>query len=368
MTIGILTFQASNNYGALLQAYALQESIIKMNKEVEIINYISPAKQGWYKPFDFSIKKSLKHNLRQMLKIPNYFYVKNKNKKTQIFKDNTLNISPEKFIGRSSQFEYYVNKYETIVVGSDQVWNYVNTSFDKVYLLDLNNSNIKKISYSASFGMEMLESSYESDYKKLLGEFQAISVREKSGKNIINKLLPDKNIEVTLDPTLLLTKEDWSMRFPVININPERVPYILVYTIGKDKKLDHIAKFISEEFQLKIIRIKRDFRDISFSDKNINPSVEDFMAYINNANLILTNSFHGVAFSINFKKDFYVYLKENNKANTRIENLLQITNLNHRIINSKDDLSKLDSIDFDIPIHLLNKERLASLKYIEKEL
>lgn len=365
MKVAILTFQGSNNYGALLQAFALQKKIMDISSvDVEIVNYTSPTKSGWYKPVDFSKKKGIKHNLKQIIKLPNFLFIKKKNHKTDRFKNDKLKIGTEHFIGKSANLENYLNKFSTVIVGSDQVWNYINTSFDKVYLLDFKSNKYKKVSYAASFGRDIIPENMEKQMASLLQDFDMISVRENSGKTIINKMF-DKQVYVTLDPTLLLTNKEWHKEFPATT-QIQSKKYLLVYTIGRDRELDKIAKNFAKRYHLELVRIMRDFRDnLRFSEIRKNPSVEDFLSLISNAEYVITNSFHGVAFSINFKKDFVVYLNPQNKANTRINNLLEITDLGSRIIHSEDEWKALTSIDYTNKLMNLEIERHKSLKYLK---
>lgn len=367
MNIGILTFQSSNNFGAILQAYALQQSIEKLGGTCIIINYISPTKSGWYKAVDFSTKKSLKHNIKQIFKLPNLAYINKKNRQINAFKSNNLKIANEIFIGSTDELSSYFNTFDVVVVGSDQVWNFNNTSFDKTYFLDFEKNTFKKTSYAASFGMDSIPEDVKGEYKRLLSSFSAISVREDSGRGIISNLT---NIEpaVSLDPTLLLDDNDWKRLVPTLQKKIIKESYLLIYTIGRDKNIEDIAQYVSKQMNLKIVRIMKDFRDEFSSYKNVNPSIEEFLSLFYNAEYVLTNSFHGVAFSINFKKEFFVYLNPNNKANTRIENILKITELGDRLVSSGKQVLEKNKISYPRVISLLDIERQKSIRYIENNI
>ncbi len=366
MRVGILTFQSSNNFGAILQAYALEKKIEELGHNCTIINYTSPQKKGWYKPVDFSISKGIKHNIRQIFKIPNLRFVKEKNRKTGKFKKEKLNIGSSSFLGNSDELREYLNTFDIIIVGSDQVWNYKNTSFDKVYFLDFANLKPKKVSYAASFGMSEIPKNVESEYMRLLSDFKLISVREKSGKNIVESLT-GKNTEITLDPTLLHNKQTWEKFLPTIKSDSSQKKYLLIYTIGRDDNINRIADEISKKYNLSVIKIMNDFRDnFNPSYKGLNPSVEEFLCVINNAECILTNSFHGVAFSINFNKNFFVFLNPNNTANTRIENLLEIAGLTDRIIDLKNRYVGKYEINYEEVNKMIQQKREESCLYIDK--
>lgn len=218
-----------------------------------------------------------------------------------MFRTQKLNVGVQSFIGKSSELERYLNTFDLVMVGSDQVWNYENTSFDKVYFLDFRINKFRKISYAASFGRDNIPEKIQSEIINLLESFDMIGVRESSGKRIINSKI-NKQVSVTLDPTLLLSSKEWYEEFPLIR-KPKVDKYLLVYTIGHDKNLDKVALLFAAKNDLKLVRIMRDFRDeFRLSEKHKNPNVEEFLSLINNASYIITNSFHGVAFSVNFKK------------------------------------------------------------------
>lgn len=363
MKIGILTFQSSNNYGAILQAYALQYTLESLNTDVEIINYVSPSKIGWYKATDFDLKKGFKHNIKQVLKLSNSYVVKKKNELTGIFKIDHLNISRDKFVGNSRELASYLNKFDVVSVGSDQVWNYQNTSSDMVYLLDFHNTTYKKVSYAASIGMYELPDEIAIKYKNLLSQFDAISVREPSAHELMEKQL-NLSSEVVLDPTLLLDNNEWSTLCIDQNFN---VPYILIYSIGNDKRLSELAKTLKKKYNYKIVKIVNHVKDyLSPGDKQI-VGVSEFLTLIKNAKIIITNSFHGVAFSINFQKDFLVCLNSKNSANTRITSLLDMVNLGDKIVKNI-DLNKLNNlnIDYEISNQLLDEQRNISKRFIQE--
>jgi hypothetical protein len=195
--------------------------------------------------------------------------------------------------------------YEGVVVGSDQVWNDYLTGFDKAYFLDFIEGK-KKLSYAASFGFVNIPNNLKEDYRNLLNDFTAISVREKSGAMIIDELLSEK-ADICIDPTLLLDNKDWRYFIK----NKKREKYILLYSSNKNVNLFECAIRLSQERNLKIYYICNeiyDMRNLS-GYKNVKhllwPNPVEFLNLIYHAEYIFTNSFHGTAFSVIFHKKFF---------------------------------------------------------------
>ena len=360
--IGILTFHNSNNYGAILQCYALQEVLAKLNFDVEIIDYISKKKIGWYKPVDFNLRKGVRHNIKQVFKLANYKIIFDKNVSLNNFKDEYYNLSDKQFIGKSEQLSDYLKKYDIISVGSDQVWNIENTGKDSVYFLNFESQNCyKKVTYAASFGSSILNENLDF-YLENISRFDSISVREESGK----LMLKDIEIESTkvLDPTLLLSKKDWEEKLELDSINISDT--IFVYTINKDKNVYNFANSLASIYSLAVVNVLKDFRDYFTKGKMINPGIREFLSNIQNSKVVVTNSFHGVAFSIIFNKNFFVVLDSNNKANTRIYNLLSLTGLEDRVVANVEDIVNLKEINYEAVNKIIDKYKNNSINFIEK--
>lgn len=357
MKIGIITFQQTINYGAILQLYATQEVLEKFQVDVKCLNYISSKIEENYKIiknkngykaflvsiFTMIIYRKRKRNFKKFE--TKYLYLTNK-----LYNKNELkNISAD--------FDY-------IITGSDQVWNYLITNTDTTYLLDFVEDRNKKISYAASFGVENIPNNLKEKYKNLLKDFKAISVREKQGQNIIKELC-NLDVPVVLDPTLLLNKNEWSK----LNFTKEkRKKYILVYCLRKSDLLNRMAKTLQREtgFELVILnpRVKYTYSKISAATAG----PEDFVKLFLNAEFILTNSFHGTAFSINFHKKFLVDIdtKSVQNTNSRLLNILELVNLTDRIVAEPQDVRKMyEDIDYKKINKILDIERKKSFDYLK---
>lgn len=336
----ILTFQDVLNYGAALQAYALKTYISKY-KECEIINYHN---EFFHKPYKFG-----KNTIFDII------YCRSRNKKRNRYKkfqNEKLELG-----GKISKQNLCLlnDKYDYFIAGSDQVWNLECSGNDKSYFLDFVSDNKKKYSYAASFGSAEAN---VSDVYNLIKDYNRISVREKSGKNSLMKLSTEE-IAVVLDPTFLLTKEQWYKEFKL----EDKEEYILIYEVLNGFEIENYAKRLAKETGLEIIcitssnRIKKGMKTV----RNAGP--EEWLRYFSKAKYILTNSFHGTVFSIIFEKNFCVeLLPPPATTNTRMIELLSMFELENRIISN--GKYNADKISYDKVRDILDNERNKSYSYI----
>lgn len=357
MKIGIITFHNSTNYGAVLQTVALQKKLKELGYNPEIINYICRNKINMYKTFN--LKNSIKGNIKELVNFP-YKYIKNK--KMNLFMNSEYIITKNKFY-ESNDIRKVKDDWDGVICGSDQIWNYENTKFDTTYMLDFIDDENKKISYAASFGINDIEKEYVPRYKELLLQIKNVSVREDQGKKIV-KSITRREAEVVLDPTLLIDKKEWLKEINSIN-KKIKYKYILFYTLHSSEEIKELADIFKKRTGYKIIKICNSTRELL--SKKYNTMIPDpytFIELINNAEYILTDSFHGVAFSINLNKKFFVYLGKGIKNHSRITNLLNICDLNNRVIVDKNDFIIDEEINYDLVNISLEKERKKSIQFI----
>lgn len=333
--IGILTFHKADNYGALLQAYALKTVLNNMGNNVHIINYFCPKLQKDYKIINFGDHSCISV-LKQMIKLaffPFSIYIRSRfSSFRKQYLTNGKPFYPDTIASLS-------NYYDIFIAGSDQVFNPHITGFDPNYFLAFNKCKNKNFSYSASFGIEQenLSNKEKNFLKTNLLNFKRLSVRERQGQKIINALINNCDCEVSLDPTLLLTKKEWEK----IATSPKQKKYILLYLMYKDHNIISFAKHLAKKTKCKLI-----FISPALDIKNrvpachVYPTPQEWLGYFLNAKYVVTNSFHGLAFSINFNKDFFVdLLPPPSKVNSRLENLLDLTGLRGRLISAGADLN-----------------------------
>ena len=248
--------------------------------------------------------------------------------------------------------------HDKIIVGSDQVWNYGCSGSDETFLLP--DIETKKYSYAASFGAAELPEKQVPFFKEQLSKFRYISVREKTGQEICKKQL-GLSAEVVLDPTLLLTKEEWAERF---HIQSKSKKYILVYSLGISVPLKNVARKMSKILGLPIYNISVIVKDF-FGDKVIkNAGPKEWVELFHNAAFVVTDSFHGTAFSVNFNKPFYAFA--NNERASRIVDLLDTLGLQNRLNPTLEEVNPDTEIDYVSVNKKLEVERKKSIAFIEK--
>ena len=356
MKIGILTFQNTLNYGALLQNYALQKKIEEYNKECETIDYICKAVEEREKVINISDIK----NIKELIK---YIVIGRKiKKKEQRFNEFiNQNLKYSKIRYNKDNINESTKVYNNIIVGSDQVWNYNLTDNDYTFMLDFATKETKKNSYAASFGISDISENNKEMYRTYLNEFDNISVRENTGMSIIDNLL-NKKVNVVIDPTLLIDKDEWKRKIGIREYNKKK--YIVYYAMQKEEKLLEFAKKIARENKFELINLNPNIRNLYKTKSIVNLGPKEWLEYLYNAEYIITNSFHGLAFSIIFNKEFFVEIPENiNKTSSRLKDLLVMLNLEDRDI--KEKKCKLNNINWDIVNAKLKTEREKSLRFLE---
>lgn len=359
MKIGILTYHYSNNYGALLQTFALSTTLNRLGYETEIINRVP----------DVTLQETYNPNIKRFFNktIQTHF----RKSFSQFRKKYLPNITKQI---KKNELKSFVKRYDAVIVGSDQVWRIeYTTGLGLNNFLDFVPDNIKKIAFAASFGKEKFDGDTPTieKIKKLLSRFIAISVREESGVQICAELF---NVKAThlLDPTLLLTLDDY---LPIIKENEKNISgkYIAKYLLDEtQQKLDIIAS-IAHEKSLKIRNATREsninfrLRNLDFfSRKYYYPSFSTWLWTIKNAVFVITDSFHGVIFSIIFNKQF-ICIANNQRGLTRMTSLLMKLGLEDRLVFESDENAHqfiYDIINYE-PINLkLNVERNRALDFL----
>lgn len=370
MKIGILTLNTHNNYGNRLQNYALKEVLLKYADVVDTIwfekNNCLLSKKIW------NAKNIIKYilNWKDIRSYLNKYYISDCIREYNIktFSDKYIPIKYDFCIKKSLNEEY-----DYFIIGSDQVWNpnlwgYSNN--EKDFFLNFADSN-KRIAYAASFGIEKVPSNKEDLFKNGLNNMKAISVREQEGAKIVKELI-NKDVPVVIDPTMLLTQDEWhNMAEKPDWYNGEK--YILTYFLGKSfkyKNLNNIILKLSKEKGWKVYNLlDRDSFDMYVS------TVEEFIYLIEHAELICADSFHATVFSILMKRPFLVVNCNNNEKNdmsSRIYTLLSLFKLNDRFLTiendrnlSVEDIFKMDYSKID---EILNIERKKAIAYIKTSL
>lgn len=360
MKVSIITFSRAINYGAVLQSLALKETIQSLGNECDILNYKCKEVEKGASPFyikSFSVKDILIFLMQIKMRI-------NKNKKFDKFARKYLDKDKELLTPKNICI--VKDNYDVFVTGSDQVWNYEITGFDKNYFLDFVNGEKQCISYAASFGVDKIPDMYKDKYCKFLKNMDCISVREEKGKQIIEDLSnKTKDSIVCIDPVFLFDKSKWEQYLTNPLFDEE---YILVYSINKSECYE-VAKKLSQEKQIKIVGLqvpmsmRGDFKKIQTE------SPEEFLTWIHNAKYVITDSFHGTAFSIIFNKQFVVCTggKTMSRASRQM-NLLNLVNLGSQICSVNDYSMINNNIDYYRVNNQIDKKRQEALTYLRNSI
>lgn len=227
------------------------------------------------------------------------------------------------------------------------------------------------VSYASSFGVSKIENNSIANRIKLgLSSIKTISVRESSGVNLV-KELTGRTAQLVCDPTLLLNKSEWTMFMKPVSNMPQR--YVLIYQLSESDAIVKLATRIGKQEQIPVYRIcKRAFK--VKKDKGVvnilNAGPSEFLSLITNASFIITNSFHGTAFSINFDVPFYTVVSAKKKNNNRMESLLDYVGLGKRIVKDDVDITNLPIVGYDVNATQLKLKsfRLESEKFLEDAL
>ena len=232
------------------------------------------------------------------------------------------------------------------------------------YYLAFAPESARKISYAASFGKSKLESDEVNETRRLLKRYDSISLRELSGVEIVDKLGIENSTNV-LDPTLLLSGEDWR-KISSRKFTKDR--YILIYNLNRNPRIDAYAKELSIKTGLEVRYLSYQLHEFYKNGKMFcNPPVEDFLALIDGADYVITDSFHATAFSLNFNKEFVIVYP--GKYSTRLQSILEILGLTNRVAKNERDLSIVESkIDYNRVNEILAAERKRSLLWLSNAL
>jgi hypothetical protein len=295
--IAILTFQNTLNYGAMLQCFALNRTLNDMKYECKTIDYECKAVVNREMPFSFIKSKDIKNIIKGILSLG--YKVKKRNAFHHFFLhdiSHSSNHYTRKSINECS------SKFDTFIVGSDQVWNPIVTGCDKTFFLDFVEPGTKKIAYAASFGDKQYFSDYSNIFKDLINSFDFISVREKEAV-LFAETFCKKPIQQVCDPVFLLKVDQWRKYEKPIQT---KMNYILVYFIHYDycNTMKTVKKFARDN-NYDIIYVNNTYK-LEKDVTNIrDASPEQFLYLVDNASLVVTGSFHGYSLSLIYNKPVY---------------------------------------------------------------
>lgn len=359
--IGIITVFKNTNYGSKLQSFALQQKLNDLGYYGENLSYQLPN----------PLKK--KNKLMSIIKKPSLFlkipFRKKYHKRDAIFQSflnsniNVANYTVEDFLDKKEDVE---QNYHKFICGSDQIWapNQFNEYFFLSFVTELN----KKIAYAPSIGLPSIPLDLIDNYRKLINDIEHVSVREKDGADII-RTITGKEVPVVVDPTLLLTGDEWRKHAVAYK---EKSPYILCYFLGSNKEHRRWVEKLSKETGYPIIVLPFVTRDYYWGNKRVfEAGPKEFLGLVDGAGIVCTDSYHGVLFSLNLNKEFFSFLRFKNdeklNQNSRVLNLMEKLNLQNRIVdlNNKDQYDDINWSEINSKIAI---ERARSLEFLERAL
>lgn len=308
--VATMTFHWAANYGAVLQAYALQRFLQQEGLTTEVIDYI---------PFRINLIMLL-----MTLKARDWATLRKQVKLTK-FRRRHLRVSPKRYQTNRQLFGCR-DRYDAVICGSDQIWNYGFTMHAEAkptlsYFLNFAGENTRRIAYAVSFGADTVPDEYIQTVKPEIDKFWAVSVREKTGLDIAGQL--QTRAHLVCDPTFLLQKRDYEQL--IGDVKCQVVP-VFSYILHKEQPLaEQVSGFVSKTF------------NTSVSPKTICCSMEEWLYQIGHTEMMVTNSFHGVALSLIMHTPFVVVPVKGSQMNDRIITLLRAVGLEERFVESYDE-------------------------------
>lgn len=343
MKISVITVLNTVNYGSALQTLATQKFFERLGLEVEFVDYWrkDQTTAARIRRIIFGKKKNLKQWIKKPVRdILEIKAIKDSEKVFRKFILEKVHLTDRTY----STFDELLNECpmaDIYATGSDQMWNSGwNQGIEKSFFLEYAPEGKKRIAFATSIGKTKFEEVEANEIIPLIKKYDLITLREQSAVELLDNYEVEGSL--VLDPTLTLNKEEW---FEIIPEKKREKPYLLVYQLHlthDDADFTKAIKSIAERKGLEIVRISYSHSDRKIGEKVVLPEVYEFLSLIRGADFVVTDSFHGTAFSINFNKQFAVIYPEH--FSTRMENILQLTGLKEQRYRDNDSAEKWDSV------------------------
>lgn len=373
MNIGVISLPLHNNFGGILQAYALQKVLRDLGHNAVLIDESRYVSLGpWYRKYPIYLKRGIEKYLMQKDIVVRADVEQNRVPKT-------ISKNTDRFITKQIKRTYTHNftnleekRFDAIIVGSDQIWRpqYFFSKIENAYLDFAKEWDIKRIAYAASFGTEEWEYSDKqtSNCAALLKKFNAVSVRESSAVKLCEEKFGVKTQHV-LDPTLLLDKEDYIKLFESTK-TPRSEGNLFCYILDKGKEISSIIDEISKDKVLSPFYVNSRYEEPNAPlEERIQQPVEKWLRAFHDAEFIITDSFHACVFSIIFNKPFIVYGNKE-RGFARFESLLNMFGLEDRLVSSLNETKTVlkKQIDWDRVNNIHKRLKEESLFFLKKNL
>lgn len=336
MKVGILTVPTAGSFGASLQLFALYTAVRKMGADAEVVHY-----QNEYMKAERHMKVANDKRLKKMLRRALHY------RQIRAFRnfEKCMVKYPARPIHQKEKLVDAVKRYDAVITGSDQVWNPDITGSDLSYFLDFCGPETKRIAYAPSFGHDQISAEFRREIENELKLFRHLSVREAEGQAILWSLI-SKEVPLVMDPSFLLTREEWMTNERKHDAASE--PYILYYTVRSSKSLMDFCMRLAEERNMKVVLVGGNcIRRLKNKDCRIDYAYDleprEWLYLLHHAECVVTNSFHGTAFSVNYQKEFYVEFSS--LTNSRLTHIIRTLGLEDRVVRDGNCLMK-ERIDY----------------------
>lgn len=363
MKIDIVTLHRAQNYGSVLQAFALQKQIEKLGHQAYILDYYPEryTNKGLLKRLK---NKSSRFNNPLVLLIAKLLIYPSYLKKGIQFNKfmHYLNLEKPSFATNEEGMGRFTDA-DAYCAGSDQIWNsHWNEGVEKALFLDFVPKGKLCFSYAASIGLSNIPANEIDETKLLLDKFEFLSLREDKGVELVKELGRTDAVQC-LDPTLLMSKEEWSL---YADDSYKGKEYVLTYNLHHDPEIDKCAKAIASKYHLQIRNISYNWHDIvRHGHLDWCPTVEGFLGLIKNAKYVVADSFHATAFSIIFEKPFVVITPE--VASSRLSSLLKMLELDDYNINKFTSVKVIEQpIDYIRVKSIIATKQRESISFFNK--
>ena len=360
MKVEVITLHRVTNFGSLLQTYATQKSLERLGHQVEVVDFV-PEGLSFYR----AVWPKGHSTVKRLIKLlPLMFCNVMQYAMSDSFLRKYINLT-QKCYGSYAQLAEDVPVADVYLSGSDQVWNTQNSNPPAdlgAYYLAFTGDK-KRVAYAGSFCKDDFSPEETALVTNWLKEYAAISVREDTALNTLSKFGLE-GVHV-VDPTLLLTPEDWKQ---LCTKKAPKPGYVFIYNLNRNKVLEQAAVAIAKEKGLRVVNFADTFEFVPGAENRFGNDPLDFINYLSKADYVVTDSFHGTAFSLNFSKQ--VLSIPAPKYNCRLESVLRMTGCEDRMFTTVDEaLEKVEMpIDYAVVQEKLNNARVVSLDYLKEAL
>jgi hypothetical protein len=369
-SIGIITIHKINNYGSVFQAYALQKVCEDLGYKVEIIDYNYP--NSFHTTRKYASHEDSQPNEPKWIKMLYAIDLIKQHKGIEAFVNKFQKLSSKQYNDPSELYNDAPH-YDIYITGSDQLWNPRYCNGDPAFLLHFAPDDALKISYAASIGANSIPEELKPQYKELLKRYTYISVRENSGVQVVNDVA-GKEATVVLDPTLLLSRDQWNLIATPKRLFKKKyiLCYFLNYTFNAFPYVDQLAEYMQKQTGYEIMRVARPPQRIGLPHTHyrVDASPEDFLALVRDAEMVLTTSFHGTAFAVNYGKPVFTVVQNKDASDSRQVSLMCNLGLEAQILSIKDSMPDSCRFIYDVQSEqmLLEKLRAKSVDFLKNAL